>query len=295
MDRFKGYIDENDSSLEAFSRQLYNEFISDDDLLKECKEKGISEQEKYDNIGFFSDIKENRDKEKTIKTYEDCVKNNTFYHVDIVRTRYGFDKKFDALPVYKKYLKYMSSFIYKDFPDKFNNVKWQDLDNKKAKNYISNQYKNKNWIYLYGAINSGRTYLSIAFLNLYLSKHDSKVAFLDCGRRMSELANLFFKDRNDFQDALNALINCDVLILDNFASEAKTTYIRDEIIMPILSSRANNNKITIFTSSFSIALIENLYSLKNKDEAGSIKSKEICNLLKSKVSNDFCVSNISLY
>ena len=67
MERLSDLIHlENNNSLEEYSRKLYNEFISDKELLEEVKESGFTLDDIYKNIGSFHELKENRDKEKMI-------------------------------------------------------------------------------------------------------------------------------------------------------------------------------------------------------------------------------------
>jgi hypothetical protein len=38
------------------------------------------------------------------------------------------------------------------------------------------------------------------------------------------------------------LENCDLLVIDDFGSEFKSDYVRDQIVMPLLNERAKNNR-----------------------------------------------------
>lgn len=285
----------SNSELDSYSRELYNAFIKDEEVYNECVSLGISNEEIFDNIGFFEDIRQIRQKEKLIKTYQDCLKYNLFYKTLIVRTNYGFDKKYDAFDCYKEYLKYATCFIYKDFSYEFDDVEWKKLENKKAKAQIAQEMKKNKWIYLNGAIRSGRTYLAIALTNAHVKKHHEKVAFIDASKRFSELSNLFFNDREDYRNLMRQLINCELLVVDNFGSEAKNSVVRDSVVLPLFQQRANNQKQTIFTSSHTLLSIKKMYCLKNNEPANEIKAEELYEILKSQIDNEITVSNLSLY
>lgn len=101
MEKFQGFKVENvNSELEAYSRELYNEFINSS-VYQECLDDGFTNEEIYNNIGLFTDLKISREKEALVKTYDDCLKYNIFYKLKIIRSGVGFDKVYDAIDPYK--------------------------------------------------------------------------------------------------------------------------------------------------------------------------------------------------
>lgn len=294
MEKFQGFKTVNiNSELEAYSRELYNEFINSS-VYKECIEAGFTNDEIYNNIGLFTDLRISREKEQLVKTYDDCLKYNIFYKLKIVRSGDGFDKVYDAIEPYKEYLRYISAFIFKDFSHEYDTIDINKLDNKEIVKKIVMRINKTNYVYIQGVRKSGKSYISIAYVNAFIKKHkDKKVAFLDCSKRFNEINDLYFKNKEDFYEILNKLCKVDLLVLDNFGSESKNSYLRDNLIMPLIRSRFEKDKITIINSSYKINTIGKFYSLK-KEEVDKIIASELVELLKNN-SEEIVISNISLY
>ena len=294
MEKFQGFKVENvNSELEAYSRELYNEFINSS-VYQECLDDGFTNEEIYNNIGLFTDLKISREKEALVKTYDDCLKYNIFYKLKIIRSGVGFDKVYDAIDPYKKYLRYISAFIFKDFSHEFDTIDINKLDNKEAIKKIVLRLNKTRYVYIQGVRKSGKSYISIAYVNAFIKKHpDKKVAYIDCSKRFNEINDLYFKDKADFYDVLNRLCAVDLLVLDNFGSEAKNAYLRDNLVMPLIKSRFEKDKLTIINSSYKISTIGKFYALKN-EEVDKIVASELVELLKNN-SEEIVISNISLY
>ena len=70
---------------------------------------------------------------------------------------------------------------------------------------------------------------------------------------------------------MEVLSNVPFLVLDGFGNEIKNTYIRDAIVLPLLSNRRRNRCITIITSNYDVEDIVKLYSFKSKEIHPSAK------------------------
>ena len=189
----------------------------------------------------------------------------------------------------------MSKFIYKDFDDKFNNISWKDVEEKSSgfKAKISKIAKEKDeWIYIYGANRTGKTFAAIAVTNRFAKNHED-ICFLKMSKRISELNDYIFHDKEKFNKIIEQYINSSLLVLDGFGEEFMTDYSRDNIIVPILRARAENGLFTIITSTFTIDEIAKLYTSKNIDS--SIRVKQLTGILNSKVKKLILTSNKPLY
>lgn len=290
---------ENNNSLEEYSRKLYNEFISDKELLEEVKESGFTLDDIYKNIGSFHELKENRDKEKTIKSYQDCVNNDFYYRYKLIKTSYGLEKTYEATHYYREYLLYIGHFYFKDFSDEFNDVNWKDLTNKDdCKKEVNKCLKANLDIYLTGAIRSGRTFLSVALLNNYLKsdKHkESKVSFISASKRFNAIGNLFYENKEEYNNIMTKLINSDLLVIDDLGGENRNITTRDYVLKPLIKARTENNKTTIYTSDYTLNELKRLYTLKNKDPEGFINSENLIKLIASKLNHEITVGEVSYY
>ncbi len=231
---------------------------------------------------------------KNIKTIDDVINTGIMYGYNLKiengflnRTRY-------LLPAYKEYMSFQSKFIYKDFDDKFDKVTLKDVDNKVLKSKIKQLVKDKSWIYMTGAIRSGRTFCAIALINASANKGGTDLAFVNTQVRFKDLQQMFFDDKDNFNKKIERIKNAHVLVLDGFGNEYINDIVRDNIVLPILISRATNRKTTIFTSDFCLDDIITLYSQKDKS-GNNIKVKQMSNILKSMIKEEVLTSKTSLY
>ncbi len=279
-----------------YAKELYKKFINDDELYKEAIDDGFSNEEIYNHIGLFNDLKENRDIDRRITSLNDCYYYNHFFYFKIIRNGISFDKVYSANKYYAEFLKYSSRFIYKDFDDAFDNIKMKSIDNKRAGKLIQNCYKNRYWIYLYGPFRSGKTYLAISFVNSIIEHENYKVAFINTIARFDELIGLYFKNRNEFYEKIEGLKKVDLLVLDNFGSEYKNNYIRDLILKPILIYRSQfDNLITVFTSQYRYNDVIKMYEFNQNNNNSNLGVSELIYLFSSKVKEEIVVSTLQKY
>lgn len=244
------------------------------------------------NIGKVHTYYEDYKRWQTIKTYDDVLKTGERYSYNLKFDGYHIVRESEILKPFQDYIEYISKFIYKDFPDSFNSVSLKDVDSKVLKSKIRNALKMDNWIYITGAIRSGRTYCAIALVNGSANKGNTNLAFLDSAKEIRELANLFFDNQNSFMNEFNKLKNSHLLVLDGFGNEYVNDIVRDSIIIPLLQYRAQNNLMTIFTSDFDI---EDLLTLYSKKDNNNVRTKQLSSILHSKIPDEIITSKNSIY
>lgn len=244
------------------------------------------------NIGKVHTYYEDYKRWQTIKTYDDVLKTGERYSYNLKFDGYHILRESEILKPFQEYIEYTSKFIYKDFPDSFNNVSLKDVDSKVLKSKIFSALKMGNWIYITGAIRSGRTYCAIAIINVSASRGNTNLAFLDSAKEIRELANLFFDNQNSFINEFNKLKNSHLLVLDGFGNEYVNDIVRDSIIIPLLQYRAQNNLMTIFTSDFDI---EDLLTLYSKKDSNNVRTKQLSSILHSKIPGEIITSKKSIY
>lgn len=242
--------------------------------------------------------------------FENCDKRNPFFrHYKIDLTYDGvftFQKLFPC-DLQIKYIEKNAPFVFenliylgpfRDYQFSLISLKIKDLDafgNRinlfKRCIEIVNAKKSK-WIFIFGSLLSGKTYVSVAILNDFLlilkkNNKEGSAAFLNFPKRISELQSIFFSDQKEFKKIINLYSSVSLLVIDNFGDEFKSEFIRDKIIWPILLSRAENNLITILNSRFNYDDIFKMYSLNNKDK---VKGKQFVELLIKMCGNPFDIS-----
>ncbi|MFA6667437.1 MAG: hypothetical protein WCS51_03660 [Bacilli bacterium] len=231
---------------------------------------------------------------KKIKTFDDVV-NSGIRYIYTLKLKDGIiSRERGIIPPYQEYIDYQSKYIYKDFDDSFDSVSLKNIDNKELISKLKKPLKEESWIYLYGAIRSGRTYCSIALINSSAKRGSSGLAFIDSATRFKELSDLFFNDKVGFNRMLDSLKNAYLLVIDGFGNEYINDIVRDSVVIPLLQYRASNKKMTIFTSDFSLNDLITLYAKRDKS-GNNIREKQLANILHSMIKDEIYTGYTSLY
>lgn len=294
MEKIKSNIKYSTNDLADYSKELYNKILNDD-LYPVLVKEGWENSEIQKNVSKFKEYLDDMHKAKEIKTYEDCIANNMTQRLILVRNGKLIERNYETLLPFKEHTDYLNHFCVYDF----NNLPSDASSRKCVKslfNAISNKLKAGCWIYLYGAPRSGRSYAAFGILNdLHKMKKykESTFGFADSILRFKQLNDLYFTDKQYFNELLANYSNVDFLVIDNFGSEYKNELIRDTILFPIIQERYAKNKLTIFTSDFTIEEVKELYSFKKYGR--DIVSEKIINLIENKCKGMVETGSLALY
>ncbi len=137
-------------------------------------------------------------------------------------------------------------------------MKMKDIINK-----VNNNQPTKG-LYIHGAHGIGKTYL-LAYLAKELAKTKKKIIFAyfpDLVRKIKNSIN-----NNKLEAVMDELKDVDILIIDDFGAETCSSFVRDEILGPILQDRMENNLLTFMSSNLDDELlIDHLSETKDKSE-----------------------------
>ncbi len=285
-------FDNDVSDLKKFKEELYAKIVNSvyyNDFLAQ----GFTDEDIKNNLSKFNDYIEDLEISKKIKTYKDCKLFNKFDRIILEKNGNFVDVNYVALEPFSAYLNYINCFFIRDFDDDYVDAEYLKID-EKLREYNKKAFKANDWVYFYGALRSGRTYAAISIINKkYIGKENS-IAFLNSPKRLKELCDLYFKSRQDYEDLMKAYTEVDCLVFDDFGQELKSKLLRDTILYVILSKRAATNKMTIFTSDFTVDEICKLYT-KLKDDTNDVMSNKFTKLFKEKVKNGRETSPLSIY
>ena len=131
-------------------------------------------------------------------------------------------------------------------------------------------------LYLSGSFGSGKTYILSALLN-ELSKLNYSCIIVYYPELLRSIKESFNSD--DYNERINEIKKCDLLLIDDIGAETTTPWNRDEILGTILQYRMDNKKATFFTSNLNIKELENHFITSNKDEE-VIKARRIIERVK---------------
>lgn len=287
--------EKNNLEIDLYRNKLFKEICSDESFYNNIKEVFTIEEIK-DNIARFYIMYEGYLNNLKIKTYEDCIKNDIYYRLILIKNdSFELEEQYKELDAFHKFKEYESRFKIKDFDiDSLYNLKFKDIKRENPRNEIYLDLKNnKKNFFIYGGHGTYKTYLSICVANTLARKDLNNIAFINVPKRIKELLDYYFNDKSRFNDGLNLLINSNVLILDSFGEEYKNEIVRDAIFLPLLRERnkLKNKTFTIINSNYSLDEIKILYALKEKNY---ILSKEIVSLINSICEKSYYSGNLEI-
>ena len=145
-----------------------------------------------------------------------------------------------------------------------------------AQKVVTSEKKMPSGLYIYGQYGTGKTYYLSALANELAQKGiKSVIVFMpDLSRNLKNSM-----EDNLLESRVNLLKNVDVLMLDDLGGEMITSWLRDEIIAPIIQYRMLNNKPIYITSNLDYKLL-NEHFASTKDDINSIKSNRILERIK---------------
>lgn len=126
-------------------------------------------------------------------------------------------------------------------------------------------------LYLYGAYQRGKTYCLAALAN-ELSKHGVKVVIAYYPDLVRELKSRI--SNNTLEEMISKLKQVEVLMLDDIGGENQSSWVRDEVLGPILQHRLLDNKPTFFSSNLSQKDLMNVM-VTSHNRAEQIKAARI--------------------
>lgn len=131
-------------------------------------------------------------------------------------------------------------------------------------------------MYLSGSFGSGKSYIVSALLNELSNKgfRTVNVYYPSLLKRLKASFNDYTYD-----DVLDEIMTCDVLLIDDIGAENNSAWARDEVLGTILQHRMDNDLTTFFTSNFTIDELENVLAETSKG-SDFIKARRIIERIK---------------
>lgn len=187
---------------------------------------------------------------------------------------------------YYKNDKKNNNTIFFETPKVLMNASLSELVTEKERNvilkYIKDFLKKKinnepvKGLYLSGSFGSGKSYILSALLN-ELSLKGYKCVNINYPLLLNRL-KASFSDYN-YNEVMNEIMNCDVLLIDDIGAENNSQWARDEVLGTILQYRMDSDLTTFFTSNFTIDELETILSETSKG-TDLIKSRRIIERVK---------------
>lgn len=232
-----------------------------------------------------------------------CPKERKYLVFDLKVNGDLLIRNFEYCSKYKIIDNIKRRFVFKDFP-----IEWVlkpistiDISGYRT-SILTSFYKikrnpkaslnNVKWLYLKGLNNTGKSYFLANLANAYADFFKVDAGFVNAPKKFAELKELSITNKDEFAKQMEQLSQVEILVLDDFGNEFVSDYIRDNIVISILNERASNNLPTFISSSYSINEIETLYST---NKAGALRSKKMCELIKSYIDKEIEVTSAACY
>lgn len=186
--------------------------------------------------------------------------------------------------------------IFFETPKSLQEASLNDLVNERERNsilkYIKDFLKKKinnesvKGLYLSGSFGSGKSYILSALLN-ELSNKGYKTVNVYYPSLLKRLKASF--NEYNYDEVLDEIMNCDVLLIDDIGAENNSSWARDEVLGTILQHRMDNDLTTFFTSNFTINELEQVLSETSRG-SDIIKSRRIIERIKYLTIEDKLIS-----
>ena len=181
-----------------------------------------------------------------------------------------------------------SKFFEEPFEIRKASIKDLDLKDKNRlpaikwmKEFLKNYPKDKHTkgLFLHGSFGSGKTYIVAALLN-ELAKEGYSSVIVNYPRILKTLKASFNSNyEEDYDDIINELTKCDLLLIDDIGAENVTSWSRDEVLFTILQCRMDEKLPTFFTSNLNIEELED-HLAETKNKVDILKAQRIIERVK---------------
>ncbi|WP_033161535.1 hypothetical protein [[Mycoplasma] collis] len=230
------------NNLETYKEEILKEAIRLPKFQKIIKREKITLQEAKDNISYFIQ----------------AMKKNSEYEIDLVRNDEGKLK-----PIYS--VKKNASQFKKNFwLTEITEINFDNVE-KIEKSIDSNRLtKNLNSFYYQKTLNNKENLFDVLAVKIAKSSNKS-IAFINTNDLMFYTFDKAIKDNSLFAFINKKFKEVDILFLDDIGSENDSNWFLNSLLIPILKYRDTFEKVTYFSSYYSLNNLHKAYSDKKVD------------------------------
>ena len=284
--------------MKSYINELVDSLRNDQEVYDSLKPLKLSLGDVRANIAKLTDYQEDFHYCKNCPGLDKCFKNTPHTVIKVSKEKNYISISHDPCQKLIDKMKVDSKYIFADFPEEWKNSRLKDMDLSETRRPIIVLFRDivkgrtRTSVYLKGNHKVGKSFLLVTFANEFIGLGMGEVGIINANKRFKELTDLSYNDKKSFEKQIVALSSISLLIIDDFGSEYKNEYVRDQILFPILNERYKNDLLTFFTSELSIDEIQKLYSFGKN--GGDIRGKQLGNILKE-MCKEFDVSGASIY
>ncbi len=278
------YSDKTEEDI-AYENELKENIKKDDEFVDEIiRPLKMSKEQFDDSLMLFVDTQREFHNCKNCPGLKECKNSCQGFMIHPEITQKLVTKTFKPCRLYEENRNFMKKFLYKDYSDNFNELLLKNINN--YRNGYRQQLKIalkemldqnlKNWIYIYGPTKSSKSEYLMAFCNEFALKKKGNIAYLNVKDLMEYVKEIFYKDKDEFDEYFDELSSVTLLVLDGFNKDVLiNSVIRDQFLLPLINSRYKNNKIVMISSNLDLDGLNNLLAQNRygADNAYEITSK----------------------
>lgn len=287
------------SDMKDYINQLVNELRDDMEVYEQVKKLDLTVGEVRDNIAKLTDFKDDYNYCKKCPGIDKCAKH--IPHINMVISKDGgyISASYQPCSKIMEQISVDNKYLVAEFPSEWKKSSLKTLDLSDNRRLIIKEFANilkgesNRWLFVNGNHKTGKSFLLVTFANEFVAMGLGQVAVVNTSSLTKKLADLSYSNKDEFSRLLVALANVPLLVFDDFGEEYKNEYIRDQIIIPILSEREHSSRLTFFTSEFTISEIQQMYSVGKA--GGNIRGKQLGNILSSMCEKEFDLTGAAIY
>ena len=285
--------------MKKYIEELVEALRADQDVYESLKPLGLTNKEVRDNIGKLADYQEDFNICKNCPGFDKCPKKNKHISTYVYKDGSYITTRSEPCKKYLKEMEIDSKYLIKDFPEAWKKSTLKKLDLSENRRPLIKELvniikgKSNKWIYVVGNHKVGKSFVLVTFANEFVALGLGQVAIINASKQFKNLADIAYKEKETFKKTIELLSNVPLLVIDEFGQEYKNEFIRDQIVIQILNERSRNDKLTLFSSEFTIKEIQKLYSVGKN--GGEIRGKQLANLLTAMCEQEYDLTGVSIY
>ncbi|MCQ2793043.1 MAG: hypothetical protein MJ221_01290 [Bacilli bacterium] len=288
-----------ESNMKSLISKLVNDLREDIEVYEKIKALNVTVGEVRENIAKLTDFKEDYNYCKNCPGIDKCSKSTPHISMHLKKEGDYISASYEPCPRMIEQIAVNRKYLCADFPSEWKSSTLRTLDLTETRKLAIKEFakiikgQSERWIYVTGNHKTGKSFMLVTFANEFASQGKGQVAVVNSTKLIQSLADLSYKDKEEFTRQMVALSNVPLLVFDDFGEEYKNEYIRDQIVLPILTEREHNSKLTFFTSEFTISEIKKLYSVGVA--SGEIRGRQLEKILTTMCGKEFDLTGASIY
>lgn len=285
--------------MRAYINKLLDDIRADIEVYEQIKKLNLTIGEVRENIAKLTDFKDDYNYCKNCPGVDACDKKTPHIAMKVLKDGNFITTQYEPCAKIMEQIRLDSRYLVRDFPSEWKSSTLKTLDLSVNRRPAIKEFAkilngdSDRWIYVTGNHKVGKSFLLVTFANEFAAMGLGQVAVINCLDRIKKLSDLSYEDKEEFTRQIVALSKVPLLVLDGFGEEYKNEYIRDQIIIPILSEREHSSRLTFFTSDFTIKEIQQMYSLGKS--SGEIRGKQLAKIITEMCEKEFDLTGAAIY